>query len=311
MELVEVRIPTYKRNEMLSSCLDSLIAQSWQNWIAIIFDDANDAETHNIVLDKRDSRLTYKPNPARLGAAANLNQCFQTKGYYSNSTYACCLEDDNWLYPQAVESNVETLRSQNAYIMMRNQDIFARSKHGVSPTGETTLMQWFPCSRLYSPMELAVRTIFYTGISNGSLFWRTDSRSNLQDQYSVIDSSLQEYIRCWQIEEPVYVRLDPGLAYSDPVEKTNRYYTNDKSFSRALQQVHSSLLKRFGQQFIREAHECATRFDKEDVLSQCFSNIATFYSIRALRSERLPIQPVFVLRGMIKRLFVASPIIGG
>ena len=98
MKLVEVRIPTYKRNDMLSACLDSLISQTWSHWKAIIFDDANDSETRRLVLSKGDSRLTYKPNPVRVGAAANLNQCFQTRGYIRDSVYACCLEDDNWLY---------------------------------------------------------------------------------------------------------------------------------------------------------------------------------------------------------------------
>lgn len=308
MELVEVRIPTFKRNELLSACLDSLIAQSWPHWKAIVFDDANDIETHNVVQDKRDSRLTYKANPARLGAAANLNQCFQTKGYHNNSTYACCLEDDNWLYPHALESNIDTLRSTNAYIMMRNQDIFTRTTQGVDAAGETTLLQWFPQSRLYAPVELAARSIFYTGISNGALFWRTNAKSNLQDPYSVIDPSLQEYIRCWQIQEPVYVRLESALAYSDPSEKTHRHYTTDKSFSRALQRGHNKLLKEYGQQFIREAYECAKLFGKEDMLSQCFSNIATWHSLSALRLNRLPIKPVFMLRGLIKRLLIASPI---
>lgn len=308
MELVEVRIPTYKRNEMLSSCLDTLISQSWQNWQAIIFDDANDAKTRNVVQDKRDSRFTYKANPARLGAAANLNQCFQTKGYHKDSAYACCLEDDNWLYPNTIESNIDSLKSRDACIMMRNQDVFTRTSKCIEPSGKTTLLPWFLESRLYAPIELAARSVFYTGISNGALFWRTDAKSNLQDPYSVVDPSLQEYIRCWQIQEPVYVRLDPALAYSDPSEKTHRHYTTDKSFSRALQEGHNKLLKEYGHQFVREAHECAKLFCKEDMLSQSLSNIATWQSLTALRSERLPVQPVFALRGLIKRYLVSSPI---
>ncbi len=310
MEQVEVRIPTYKRNDMLSSCLDSLIAQSWSNWKAFIFDDANDVATREVILSKKDGRFIYRPNSARLGAAANLNQCFQTKGYKHCSDYACCLEDDNWLYPYAIETNVETLRSQNAHIMMRNQDIFARSGAVAIPTGESTILKWFQQARFYEPVELAVRSIFYTGISNGALFWRTDAKSNLQDPYFVVDPSLQEYIRCWQMREPVYVRLDPALAYSDPCDKTHRHYTTDKSFSRALQLGHNRLLKKYGKEFISEAHECAKLFGKEHMLSQCFSNIATLHSLAALRSERLPIKPIFVLRGLFKRFFVESPIRG-
>lgn len=308
MKLVEVRIPTYKRNDMLSACLDSLISQTWSHWKAIIFDDANDSETRRLVLSKGDSRLTYKPNPVRVGAAANLNQCFQTRGYIRDSVYACCLEDDNWLYPCALESNIETLESEDVHIMMRNQDIFVRSNVGVAHTSKTTLFKWFNESRQYEPVELAARTIFYTGISNGALFWRTDSNSDLQDPYSVIDPSLQEYIRCWQIVEPVYVRLDSSLAYSDPVEKTHRHYTIDRSFSRALQQGHQRLLQKYGHSFVREAVQCSKQFNQKDKLCQCFSNIATFSSLAALLIENLPIIPSFLLRGIVKSILVNSPI---
>lgn len=306
VEQVEVRIPTYNRNNMLSCSLDSLIAQSWQNWRATVFDDANDASTLELVRTKGDSRILYKPNNKRLGAAENLNQCFQTKGYDPNSVYACCLEDDNWLYPNAIKSNIETLKIHDAHILMRNQDIFSRSEEGVTPTGSTTLLQWFSEERLYEPVELAARSIFYTGISNGALFWRTNARTDLQDPYSVIDPSLQEYIRCWQVRDPVYVRLDAALAYSDPVGKTDRHYTSDRSFSRALQQGHRRMLMKYGQDFISKAASCSRLFDMEGKLSQSLSNIATWASMRGLLSEDLPIDINFMLRGIIKRLTVAS-----
>lgn len=308
MELVEVRIPTYKRNDLLSTCLDSLISQTWSSWQAIVFDDSNDAETRDVVHGKKDSRIAYKPNSRRLGAAGNLNKCFQTRGYNDASTYACCLEDDNWLYPHAIESNIATVKSHDARIMMRNQDVFTRATHDVNFSGKTTLSQWFSESRFYSPIELAARTIFYTGISNGALFWRTDAESNLQDPWSVTDPSLQEYIRCWQLQENIYVQLDTALAYSDPVEPTHRYYTKDKSFSRALQQGHSRLLKKFGHDFVSEAVSCSKQFNQGDKLAQCFSNIATLPSLAALRTENLRFYPRFLLRGIAKKLTVKSPI---
>jgi len=161
---VEVRVPTYKRNVLLLSCLSSIINQTWQQWRAIVFDDASDNETREVVDEIGDWRICYRANAVRLGAAGNLNQCFQTKGYYAGSLFACCLEDDNWMYPHAIETNIQTLISCGGSIMMRNQDIFKRSDDDIAPTKQTTLGPWFAKSAFYGPVELAARSMFYTGI---------------------------------------------------------------------------------------------------------------------------------------------------
>ena len=40
----EVRVPTYRRPELLERCLKSLIAQTHENWRAIVLDDSPERE---------------------------------------------------------------------------------------------------------------------------------------------------------------------------------------------------------------------------------------------------------------------------
>lgn len=306
--IVEVRVPTYQRPDMLSHCLDSLIAQTWSNWRAIVFDDSRDHSSEAIVSGKFDTRIIYQRNNERLGAAGNLNQCFQTKSIIPGSLYACCLEDDNWIYPSLFESNIAILRESGCSILMRNQDIFLRDGMNVAATGGTTLGRWFLSDNVVRQIDLHARTFFYTGVSNGALFWKTDARSNLQDPYDVIDPSLQEYIRCWQINEPIYVSLDVASAYSDPVRPTSRHYTKNRSFSRALQHWHGYLIRAYGRQFIDNVLSLSDEFGMRDMAVQKLVNIARPIPIISLLQAGIfpPLQ--FIFTGVAKRLLVQTPL---
>jgi glycosyltransferase involved in cell wall biosynthesis len=306
--VVEVRIPTYKRPQMLGECLDSLLAQTWTDWRAIVFDDSSSREAKPVVEMRGDSRIHYRANPVRFGAAANLNQCFRTASLLPGSTFAFCLEDDNWLYPHAIAANIKIISESGCSIMMRNQDIINRNKAELSPSGETTLGNWFSRTGPVSPLELYARTVFFTGISNGALFWRTDANSNLQDRHEVIDSSLQEYIRCWQISDPVYVALEPAAAYSNPSNITNRYYTKDKSFSRALQNYHERLFVLYGDSFLDLVLALACEYNLQLFALKTLSNLANFKVLYSLVKRGAAPSPRFFLTGAIKKAVVRSPL---
>lgn len=305
---VEVRVPTFKRNGLLIEALQSLLRQTWTAWQAIVFDDAGDRETHAIVQDLNDKRIVYRANPSRLGASGNLNQCFQSNAYYARSSFACCLEDDNWLYPHALESNIVTMQSTGALIMMRNQDIYSRTRSALSKTNATTLGCWFSRDGFYEPIDLIARTFFYTGISNGALFWNVNCSSTLQDTSHVVDPSLQEYVRCWQIKEPLFVQLDAALGYSDPDSPTHRHYTVDKSFSRAIQHAHGQMLRKHGGDLISSVAECGRSFGRLQQAVNSVSNIASLAAVIGLMKRGLPVSWSYVIRGTAKRLFVRSPL---
>ena len=57
--LVSVVVPVYNREGFIGKCLDSLIAQSWPRWEAIVVDDGSTDNTKDLVYDlcKEDSRI--------------------------------------------------------------------------------------------------------------------------------------------------------------------------------------------------------------------------------------------------------------
>lgn len=310
MPLVEVRIPTYRRPEMLSEALQSLISQTHGHWVARVFDDSPEREAEAVVSGLRDSRISYVQNPRRLGAAGNLNQCFATGALFSEASHACCLEDDNLLAPAFMAKNLAVLERTGLSILMRNQAIFRREdgRRHVT-TASTTLDPWFHQSRAYTPLELHARTFFYTGVSNGGLFWSTCAKSSLQDPSNVVDPSLQEYIRCWQIREDVYVDLFPLASYWEPCGSTERHYTTDRSFSRGIQDAHLQLATLHGPELTRCVLQLGAEFDCESTAIVGLSNLGNLtILLQMVQSSHRP-AVAYVLRGMVKRLLVPSPIL--
>ncbi|MFH1670760.1 MAG: glycosyltransferase [Patescibacteria group bacterium] len=77
--LVDVLIPTFRPNQdHLREALDSLLAQSFTNWSALIHDDASDTDVASIVEPYlKDSRITFEKSQKRLGIGGNWNACLQ------------------------------------------------------------------------------------------------------------------------------------------------------------------------------------------------------------------------------------------
>lgn len=307
--LVEVRIPTYRRPDMLSEALQSLMSQSHNHWVARVFDDSPEREAEPIVAGLHDTRISYVQNPQRLGAAGNLNQCFATAALFSEASHAFCLEDDNLIAPTFMAQNLAVLERTGTSILMRNQAVFQREVGRHVATAATTLDPWFRESRAYTPLELHARTFFYTGVSNGGLFWSTRASSSLQDPSNAVDPSLQEYIRCWQIKEDVYVDLLPLASYWEPCGSTDRHYTIDRSFSRGIQDAHLQLATLHGPALTTCVLNLGAEFGCEPTAVGGLSNLGSLnILLQVVQCSRRP-AIAFFLRGLVKRFLIPSPIL--
>lgn len=64
-------------------------------------DDSTDQEARSIIESLGDNRIIYSPNSKNIGCAANLDRAFTSQSLIGR-TYACVLEDDNWLMPNFI-----------------------------------------------------------------------------------------------------------------------------------------------------------------------------------------------------------------
>ena len=106
-DLISIVLPVYNGARFLRDSIDSVIAQTHQNWELLILDDCSTDETPDIAKEyqAKDSRIHYHRNEKNLKLPGNLNKGFSlAKGDYLTWT-----SDDNRFRPSALARMLEVL----------------------------------------------------------------------------------------------------------------------------------------------------------------------------------------------------------
>lgn len=223
-EKVEVRVPTYKRPKWLRQALESLVAQDHSDWSAIVFDDDPEGTAAGVVGEIGDARIIYRRNEERMGAADNINQCFE-RAPLADGNYAFVLEDDNWVYSDFMSANIACLQENGLGLMHRNQEIWFRGEGEPVKREGTTLGGLYRPGLLHAD-EVHAASFLFHGVSNGALFWRTRGPTQLMVPNLYDDPSLHEFFRCLAIVEDTWFAPEPKSVWADvPRSQTARQYT--------------------------------------------------------------------------------------
>lgn len=125
--LFSVIMPAYNRADVISQALDSLIAQTIDNWECLIVDDGSTDNTMDIVIKYAnfDSRFVPLTNERRKGACGARN----TGILHSRGTYISFLDTDDYFLPNALECQKKTFES-DLEIGFMYSDIEFRNRSG-------------------------------------------------------------------------------------------------------------------------------------------------------------------------------------
>ena len=111
MELISIVIPIYNVEPYLKRCLDSLIAQSHENWEAILVDDGSPDACGDIADDyaSRDRRfkVIHKANEG-VSKARNVGMA------QAGGKYLLFLDPDDFFHPQLMELCLRAAKAGNA-----------------------------------------------------------------------------------------------------------------------------------------------------------------------------------------------------
>jgi len=117
MTQVSIIIPTYKRAEMLTRAIDSVLGQTFNDLEIIVVDDNNPNTDYRKNTEKlmrkylNDSRVIYiKHKKNKNGAAAR-----NTGISVSSGEYIGFLDDDDYFLPKKIEKQVQYLEIYNEY----------------------------------------------------------------------------------------------------------------------------------------------------------------------------------------------------
>lgn len=304
---VEIRIPTYKRPALLQRALNSVLQQSYSDWIAIVFDDSPEQEAKSIVQSYEDPRLIYQPNGTNLGGAGNIDQAFYTGSYMNKAGYATALEDDNWWYPDFLKFNVEALQTENVQILLRNQEVWEhKSGNDLFNTGRTTRGEWMQ-EGVISPFSLHSYLFFFEGVSNGGMFWETNCNSDLQVGETINDPGLQEYCRTLQIKEPILFKSEPFAIWTKMRrDDITRHISKNRVWGRGRQALLNYLTRCYGNSINRKAKALAKGTGRFDLFDHAMADILSLnwkcHSTGSVNCFKMK------AKSLVRYLFVADPL---
>ena len=112
--LISIITPVYNLENYLVRCLDSILAQTWQNWELLLIDDASTDKSMQICEDyaKRDQRIRLFHQEQQHGAGAARNKALEL----AQGEYLCFVDGDDWVEPVFCATLYETLVSNHAEI---------------------------------------------------------------------------------------------------------------------------------------------------------------------------------------------------
>ena len=105
--LISVVTPVYNGEKYLSECIESVLAQTYNNWEYVIVNNCSTDRTLSIakVYAAKDSRIRIHTNNALLALMPNWNHALRQIN--PNSKYCKVVHADDWLFPDCVKQMVE------------------------------------------------------------------------------------------------------------------------------------------------------------------------------------------------------------
>jgi len=122
MATVKVFMPTYRRNNTLVRSIDSLLKQTFTNWICEVHnDDPTDEFPESYIAGLNDTRFSIINHPVNLGPVKTFNMAFDS----CSETYITLLEDDNWWQPDFLEIMIDIMEThKNVQVAWANMHLW-------------------------------------------------------------------------------------------------------------------------------------------------------------------------------------------
>ncbi|MBQ3058957.1 MAG: glycosyltransferase family 2 protein [Desulfovibrio sp.] len=162
MKKVTVAIPTYNDEKYINEAIDSILNQTFKDFLLLIIDDGSNDSTYKIISKYRDTRIHIIKNDKNLGRGLCRNIALNC----TDSEYLAWMDGDDISHPQRLEKQV--------VFMDENPDI------SISGTGMILLGQKNITTKpITKPSIISALTIFKPAIANATAIMRlNDIKSN-------------------------------------------------------------------------------------------------------------------------------------
>ncbi|MHC0447313.1 glycosyltransferase family 2 protein [Flavobacterium sp. 3-218] len=109
--LVSIIIATYNRASLIAETLDSILAQTYQNWECIIVDDGSSDNTEEIVAKYYDdSRIRFFKRPEERMKGPNSSRNYGIENSFGE--FIMSLDSDDWILPDYLQKKMEIFKEK-------------------------------------------------------------------------------------------------------------------------------------------------------------------------------------------------------
>jgi glycosyltransferase involved in cell wall biosynthesis len=135
MPLVSVIIPSYKRSNTIAATLQSVLAQTLQDFEIFVVDDGSKDNTKKILttLAQEDSRIHYLCHETNRGAQAARN----TGARSAKGTWFVFLDSDDLLTPDSLAVRISTAQNQGVKVVHSECEVIhkdeSKAVYGITP----------------------------------------------------------------------------------------------------------------------------------------------------------------------------------
>jgi len=136
--LISIILPTYNRAQFLPRALDSVFAQTYENWELILIDDGSTDETVEVLKQYDVSRITYiYQENGGVSSARNYGI-----GRCKGEVIALLDSDDEWM-PTKLETQIGYMHEHEYEISQTNEIWYRKGKRVNQPAKYTKPEGWF------------------------------------------------------------------------------------------------------------------------------------------------------------------------
>lgn len=140
---VSVLTATYNREKLLPKCIESVTAQTYQNWEHLIIDDGSSDQSLQVIQKYMlsDPRIRCSRHSNR-GQSLSLNVGLAMAA----GTYVCILDSDDYYLPDHIESRLQYLKAHPEVDFLHGGFVVVGDEYVVDRTNSDKRISLFECT---------------------------------------------------------------------------------------------------------------------------------------------------------------------
>lgn len=186
---VTIFIPLYNNEKYIGKTIESILAQTYQNFEILIINDGSTDRSAEVVLSYKDPRIRLIHNEKNMGLVYTRNKGLDE----THTEYISILDSDDIFYPTKIEEQIKFLESHSDFALLGTWTEIINSN------GNKTGVAW---KNNISPEKIPIVLLFNNCFSQSSVMIRMKSLEGLRYRSPETDEDYDLWIQIskkWKI----------------------------------------------------------------------------------------------------------------